>query len=114
MSRDDFDAVCLCRRAASGEISRLNIDCPVAAHRNSAARLRAVRLANKVEPDMKNLIERRPTEVASGVGLFAATYAALTGAGVNEAVAVAVAAIVAFLPGLVTAIVDAVRSRPPQ
>lgn len=61
----------------------------------------------------KDLIERRPTETASGVALFVAVTGAIAAAGTPPLLAVLGGFVVAFLPATVTAIVDGIRRRPP-
>jgi hypothetical protein len=50
----------------------------------------------------KSLVARRPTETVAGAGGFAAVYAALTGAGVVDPLAAALALAAAFVPAGIT------------
>jgi hypothetical protein len=54
-------------------------------------------------------LERRPTEVATGLGLAAAIYGFLTQAGVSQEVSALVAIAIAFVPAGISEVVDRVR-----
>jgi hypothetical protein len=56
------------------------------------------------------LVARRPTETVSGLMLAGTVYGFLTQAGVPTAWAAVIAVAIAFVPGAVSATVDALRS----
>lgn len=58
---------------------------------------------------MKNLAQKRPTEVVSGLALAGAVYGFLASNGVPPAVAAIIAIILAFGPLAVSNTVDAIR-----
>lgn len=58
-----------------------------------------------------SLIERRPTEVTTGLGLAIAVYGFLTQAGVNNAAAAVLGIAVAFIPTVISNTVDLLRLR---
>lgn len=59
---------------------------------------------------MKNTIEKRPTEVVTGIALAGAIYGFLTQAGVGTGIAAVVAVCIAFVPGAISNVVDQIRS----
>lgn len=63
----------------------------------------------QAESGLLALLQRRPTETVTGLALAASVYGFLTQAGVATAAAALIAVAIAFLPALVTSIVDAVR-----
>lgn len=60
-------------------------------------------------PRSNNPLLRRPTETVTGVGLFVTLYAALAEAGVPNTAALVLALVVAFVPVLVSGVVDALQ-----
>jgi hypothetical protein len=56
-----------------------------------------------------NILKRRPTETASGLGLAVLIYGWLIEQGVENVLAAIVAVAVAFVPGAISAGVDKVR-----
>lgn len=77
-------------------------------------RLAEVALVGLGKEPMKDLLERRPTEIVSGAALFGVVYGALAEAGAPNGYAILGGFVVAFLPAIVTSIVDGIRRRPPR
>lgn len=57
-----------------------------------------------------SLIERRPTEVLTGIALAGAIYGFLAERGVPNAVAAIVAVVIAFVPAMISGAVDRLRA----
>lgn len=58
---------------------------------------------------MKNIAEKRPTEIVTGLALAGAVYGFLSSNGVPPAVAAIIAVVIAFGPLAVSSTVDALR-----
>lgn len=56
-----------------------------------------------------SILRRRPTETIAGAALFATLYGYLTDAGLSHELAAVLALLVAFVPGAVSYVVDALR-----
>lgn len=55
------------------------------------------------------LIQKRPTETLTGLGLAAAIYGFLTQAGVRQELAAIIAVAIAFVPAAISEVVDEIR-----